>query len=172
MAYYRKSEICARASQRFAILHPIAQLFGLDDHQRHISRRFFFIFSKKSKLAILWRVWHPKTAPKKLPKFDHQSITQKIGNFNFIKKMKKRPRDIPFMNIQCENLRQRMQNGEMLREARALFDPILTKSGPNLTKKCFRFFFISINPKMLLYTKNEVFMAKTEKKTSMGGVSP
>jgi hypothetical protein len=126
---------------------------------RGISLGVFFIFSKKSKLAILWRVWHPKTAPKKLPKFDHQSITQKIGNFNFIKKMKKTPRDIPFMNIQCENLRQRMQNGEMLREARArAFRPDFDQKRPKFDKKFFSiFFYFYKSQNAPMYQKLSVF---------------
>ena len=76
--------------------------------------------------------------------------------------MKKRPRDIPLMNINPEGLRVSMKNGEMVigPRARAQFHmvicPKIARFGPKSLQK-----FCSFAPKIHLYCKNHLFSSNT-----------
>ena len=79
--------------------------------------------------------------------------------------MKKRPRDIPLMNINPEGLRVSMKNGEMVigprARARAISHGNLPENRPIWPEITFFQKNCSFGPKIHLYCKNHLFSSNT-----------
>ena len=75
--------------------------------------------------------------------------------------MKKRPRDIPLMNINPEGLRVSMKNGDRRARARAISHGNLPENRPIWPEITFFQKFCSFGPKIHLYCKNHLFSSNT-----------